>query len=123
MMSATEIIRREGLSTGGIGGQEPIQARVRTGGWQKGGSKKEEGIMPMPVATTQGKVAALTALRMRRKENETRERVNNVSLPAGSSMHYDCIGCGADIVVPERWITKPDLCPECRALKDLGWLE
>lgn len=77
----------------------------------------------MAVATTEGKKAALQALAQRRKANKKRKRIDNSSLYAGSPMHFDCIGCGADIVVPESYITKPDLCPECSALKRLGWLE
>ena len=77
----------------------------------------------MASATTQGRVAALAALAKRRKENKTRKRIDNASLYAGSSMHFDCNGCGADIVVPENYISKPSLCRECHALKELGWLE
>lgn len=77
----------------------------------------------MPLATTQGREFALNALRDRREANKTRERVDNGSLYAGSPMHFDCIGCGGDISVPESYLTKPDLCQECRALKGCGWLE
>ena len=73
--------------------------------------------------TTQGKDAALSALAKRRKKNETRERIDNSSLYAGSPMHFDCIGCGADIVVPENYTTRPKLCIECKAMQSLGWLE
>ncbi|MBS3903517.1 MAG: hypothetical protein KGZ30_04070 [Anaplasmataceae bacterium] len=77
----------------------------------------------MALATTQGKEFALEVLRKRREHNKTRKRIDNSSLYAGSSMHFDCIGCGEDIVVPENYITRPKLCRECQALKDLGWLE
>ena len=77
----------------------------------------------MALATTQGKAVALVALAKRREHNKTRKRVDNGLLPAGSSMHFDCWGCGDDIVVPENYITRPKLCSECRAMKDLGWLE
>lgn len=77
----------------------------------------------MTPTTTQGKAAALAALAKRRKANKTRERIDNSSLHAGSSMHFDCLGCGGDIVVPENYIVRPKLCGECKALKDLGWLE
>ena len=77
----------------------------------------------MPLATTQGKEVALDALRNRRKENRDRERIDNSSLYAGSPMHFDCIACGVDIVVPEGYLTKPELCQECQALKDLNWME
>jgi hypothetical protein len=74
-------------------------------------------------ATEQGRDAAREALRQRRAANKHRRSVDNSSLPAGAPMVYRCIGCGADIWVPEDWISKPDLCGECEALKRLGWLE
>lgn len=77
----------------------------------------------MALATIQGKKVALAALAKRRKANKTRKRINNSSLYAGSPMHFDCDGCGADIVVPESYTSRPSLCPECQALKRLGWLE
>jgi hypothetical protein len=73
--------------------------------------------------TTKGKEAAISALKKRRKVNEKRERIDNSSLYAGSPMHFDCLGCGEDIAVPENYITRPKLCGECQALKELGWLE
>ncbi len=75
------------------------------------------------VATEQGKEAALKALAERRAKNKSIKRINNGSLYAGSAMYFYCIGCGAEIVVPEDYITKPDCCPECTALQRLGWLE
>jgi len=77
----------------------------------------------MAKATTQGKVAALKALEERREANRNRKSVDNASLYAGSSMHFGCLGCNAEITVPENYITRPKLCSECQALKDLGWLE
>ena len=78
----------------------------------------------MAVATTQGKEAALHVLAERRERNKTRERHNNSKDWAGAPMHFDCITCGEDIVVPENYIPpRPKLCRECQALKDAGWLE
>lgn len=77
----------------------------------------------MALATTQGKAAALKKLRERRKKNKNRKRIENHLLPAGSPMHFDCDGCGDDIVVPENYTSRPSLCKECSALKRLGWLE
>lgn len=77
----------------------------------------------MPTATTLGKTAALEALKERREANHDRESVDNASLYAGSPMHFDCLGCNADITVPEGYLTRPNLCTECQALKELGWLE
>ena len=66
----------------------------------------------------------LRALEERRKNKP--EPIDNGSLYAGSPMYYYCISCGhlAD-EKPENWYrTLPaKLCPECQALKDLGWLE
>jgi hypothetical protein len=78
--------------------------------------------MTITATTTKGKPYALEALKRRRFANEKRIRIDNASLVAGSPMHYDCVACGADIAVPEDWLTRPDLCPECEALKACGWL-
>ncbi len=75
------------------------------------------------MVTTQGKAVALRALKERCKANRNRKSVNNASLYAGSPMHFDCLRCNAEIIVPENYITRPKLCPECQALKGLGWLE
>lgn len=78
----------------------------------------------MPLATTQGKEYALKALAERRESNKTRERVDNGKGYAGDPMHFDCITCGGDIMVPENYIPpRPKLCTECQALKEAGWLE
>ena len=77
----------------------------------------------MALATTQGKKVALAALAKRRKANKTKKHIDNGSLPAGSPMYFYCDGCDADIIVPEDYIIRPRLCSECKALKDLGWLE
>jgi hypothetical protein len=74
-------------------------------------------------ATKRGKTAALAALAERRERFKDDKPVDNASLPAGSPMFYQCIGCGAPIVMHEGWITKPDCCVECEALRRLGWLE
>lgn len=73
--------------------------------------------------TQQGKAAALAGLADRRARHRNEKPVDNASLPAGSPMFYQCIGCGAPIVMHEGWITKPDCCVECEALRRLGWLE
>lgn len=74
-------------------------------------------------ATEQGKQHALEALRQRRKKNKDKEPLDNSTLPAGAPMYFPCLTCGDYIGVPESYISKPDLCAECAALKDLGWLE
>ena len=75
------------------------------------------------LSTIRNKKEALAELAKRQKINKTRKRVDNASLPAGSPMYFYCLSCGDDIVVPENYVTRPSLCPECRVMKDLGWLE
>lgn len=76
-------------------------------------------------ATQKGKEFALQALRQRREKNAKKKKIDNASLPAGSPMYFYCISCaGLADTKPEGYITPPKkLCGECRALKDLGWLE
>ena len=78
----------------------------------------------MPL-TTQGKAVALEGLRLRRERGQIEKKINNSALYAGDPMYYDCAVCGCqDIVMPEGWfISKPDLCTECEALKACGWAE
>lgn len=75
----------------------------------------------MATATQAGKENAVTALKARRIANEDRKRIDNSSLPAGSPMYYDCISCGAVITVPESWLSRPEVCEECMAMKRMGW--
>jgi len=77
----------------------------------------------MAFATMRGKKAALQALAERRKRSRSRERIDNSKSYVGNPMHFDCITCGGDIVVPENYIKRPKLCEECSALKEAGWLE
>jgi hypothetical protein len=74
-------------------------------------------------ATTQGKEHALKKLAERRAHNRERPLIDNSSFPAGAPMFFPCLACGGTIAVPESYLSKPDLCPECQALKTLGWLE
>jgi hypothetical protein len=76
-------------------------------------------------ATTQGKKKALADLAKRRKKNAKATKVDNGALYAGSPMYYYCISCdGLAQVLPELHNERPkQLCDECQALKDLGWLE
>ncbi len=78
----------------------------------------------MPLATTQGKQYALEQLAKRRERAKTEKKIDNGSLPAYAPMYFDCKACGCqDIKVPENYISRPQICDECQALKDLGWLE
>ena len=79
----------------------------------------------MALATTKGKVFALEALAKRRLENANKKQVDNSSLPAGSPMFFYCKSCnGLADTLPESFVGRPkQLCDECQALKDLGWLE
>ena len=76
----------------------------------------------MPV-TEQGKEAAVKALKERQLNKP--KRINNASLYAGSPMYFYCIMCGYLAgTLPESYTcTPPELCSECEAMKDLGWLE
>lgn len=74
-------------------------------------------------AMTESKEDALKALEVRRAENKNLARVDNANLRAGSPMYFYCPGCGAEIVVPEDYVTKPECCPECEALKKRSWLK
>ncbi len=77
----------------------------------------------MALATTDGREAALQALAERRANKP--EQINDSQLPAGSPMHFYCISCGHQSDrLPENYTSPPkELCTECQALKDLGWLE
>ena len=77
-------------------------------------------------ATTKGKEFALKALEKRREGNAGKEKIDNSRLRAGSLMYFYCISCGdlADTLPEGYFLSTPKkLCDECRALKDLGWLE
>jgi len=76
----------------------------------------------MSPKTVEGKEAALKALHERRIANADIKRIRNDSLPAGAPMYFYCFSCGAQIVVPESYVTKSNLCGECEAMKELGWL-
>lgn len=74
--------------------------------------------------TEQGRATALQALAARRKASKSAPRVDNASLYAGQPMYYYCKSCGALAdVLPECHINRPkQLCNECQAMQDLGWL-
>lgn len=68
------------------------------------------------------KQEALIAL-AERKANPP-ERINNVSLYAGSPMFFYCKICEGTIVLPESFTCAvPKLCVECEFIKEMGWLE
>lgn len=75
--------------------------------------------------TTQGKAKALKALRARRATFLKSTAVDNAAAPAGAPMYFRCLACGDPhgVCVPESYLSKPDLCAECTALKTMGWLE
>lgn len=77
----------------------------------------------MALTTEQGKKFALEALRKRRERNKNQKRIDNRTLRAGSYMYFYCKTCGEEMAVPENYITSPNLCEDCLALKDVGWLE
>lgn len=81
--------------------------------------------METELTTTNDKDAALKALAKRREENAKKDKIDNGSLHAGSSMYFYCKSCdGLADTLPESYISPPKkLCSECQALKDLGWVE
>jgi len=70
-----------------------------------------------------GKQYALAQLAKRRESNLGKEPHDNSKDVVGMPMRFPCLACNADVVVPENYIFKSDLCSECQALKSLGWLE
>lgn len=74
-------------------------------------------------ATQYGRKEAERALEHRREIYAKVKLPRNEDLPAGSPMVFRCIGCSEPIWVSEDYITKPDLCEECEAMRKLGWLE
>ena len=83
----------------------------------------KERIMPISLATEQGKEHALEALRIRRENRP--EKIDNASLVAGMPMYFYCHSCGhCSDILPESYTGVPKKrCRECQALQDLGWLE
>jgi len=77
----------------------------------------------MAVETAQGREAALQALEKRREKNRSRKSVDNSKQYAGSPMSFDCLGCNAEILVPEGYTDRPKFCDECQAMRGCGWLE
>jgi len=78
----------------------------------------------MALATTLGKKVALEALAKRREKYKDKDwNAYSAGLYAGSPMYFGCKACNDAIVVPESYISRPKLCKECQAMKDLGWLE
>ena len=78
----------------------------------------------MALATEQGKEHAVEELKKRRETNKDIERVNNRDLYAGSPMYYYCHECGEEMILPEsHTCPAPQLCDECKALKENGWLD
>lgn len=74
-------------------------------------------------ATELGKEQALKALAERRQANKGRKPIDNSTLPAGSEMHFLCKTCNADFTVDEDYTPpRPKDCPECTAMRKLGWL-
>ena len=83
-------------------------------------SKKQE----LKPATKGGKEYALQKLQERIQENKDKDWGKKTrELPAGADMFFGCDRCNAEIRVPENYLERPNLCPECEALKACGWLE
>jgi hypothetical protein len=75
-------------------------------------------------ATKGGKEYALKKSQERIEKNKGKDWGQLTrDLPAGAPMYFGCIRCNAGIEVPENYLERPELCPECEALKACGWLE
>lgn len=59
------------------------------------------------------------------RKNNPPKRIDNSSLPAGSSMYFYCKLCGhSSDILPESYLGTPRrLCQECQLMKDMGWLD
>ncbi len=78
----------------------------------------------MPLATEKGKEYAIKQLNLRRKKFKNIKKVDNASLRIGASMHYYCESCNAEMKLPENHRCPiPELCTECREMKEKGWLK
>ena len=74
-------------------------------------------------ATVDGKEAALKDLEERRANKP--KHIRNSDLYAGSPMYFYCYTCGhVSDILPESFTSSPShICDECKALKELDWLE
>jgi hypothetical protein len=83
----------------------------------------DSGLEGMTHTTTLGKRASLTALKLRRATQP--QQIDNASLPAGAPMYFYCKSCGHLADTKPELYTDPvkQLCGECQAMKDCGWLE
>lgn len=77
----------------------------------------------MALATTKGRAFALKKLADRREKFKDLKKIDNSSFYAGSPMYFNCIGCNAQLVEPEGYITRNKFCIECSAMNAMGWLE
>ena len=78
----------------------------------------------MPKATMYGKKHALAELVKRLADNQGKDWLAiTQQLPARSPMFFGCLSCNAAISVPENYLSRPSLCSDCQALKELDWLE
>ena len=77
---------------------------------------------PKPLATEQGKDAAIAALKARRERNKNQKRINNADLPAGAPMYFYCDSCGESMMFPENYTPPRERhCEQCRAMQRHGW--
>jgi transcription initiation factor IIE alpha subunit len=74
-----------------------------------------------PLATEQGKEAAIAALKARREASKNTRRINNADLPAGYPMYFYCESCGFTMTYPENYTTRESKCDQCRAMLRHGW--
>ena len=74
------------------------------------------------LATDRGKEKAIAALKKRIASKP--EKIDNGKLPAGSPMYFYCRICdNLSDTKPENYTDQPkDMCAECKALENKGWL-
>ncbi len=66
----------------------------------------------------------LEQFEQRRTKNRKIKRKDNTSLRAGSPMYFYCVGCGAEMTVPENYTARASShCDACGELKKLGLLK
>ena len=66
-----------------------------------------------------------TKIKKYHTRNVAKPKIRNDQLPAGALMYFYCISCNdlSDTLSENYTSTPKKICEECKALKELGWLE
>ncbi len=70
----------------------------------------------------QTKRAALAAWEFRRARHRDDAEYDNAAMQAGAPCLFHCPSCFGPIILAEGYLTRPELCYDCRDLADNGWL-